>query len=139
MKVHLKNLQKLKKIDRSGLNRKIKEVCLCLSCDDREMEIVLCDNTMITRLNKEFFAIDRPTDVISFCLEDEISRGIWGEIIVSVEAALNYSEAHHCLWEEEMLRYIIHGILHLMGYDDHTPAEKRKMRRKENQLLQKIG
>ncbi len=138
MKVRLKNLQKAKKIDLIELRRRIGKVLCALGQEEKQIEIVLCDNRLIRELNRDFLGKDNPTDVIAFPLDGEDCQGIWGIVVISVEEADIYSRAHGLAWQEEMLRYIVHGILHLHGYKDKAADDRQRMRRKENQLLKKV-
>lgn len=135
MKLQLKNLQKVKKIRLNDIRRFLQAVSGEIGCSGKSLEVVLCDNALIRGLNCRFLHKDRPTDVIAFPLEGGPDTSLWGAVVVSVEEAVAYSGAHGLKWEEELARYLIHGILHLEGYDDHTPAQKRKMSRKENEIL----
>ncbi|MDP2924368.1 MAG: rRNA maturation RNase YbeY [Candidatus Omnitrophota bacterium] len=106
-----------------------------LSCD---VSIVLCDNKFIRRLNKDFFKKNNPTDVISFPLRDDFTRNYLGEIIISVEEANLRAKKYGNTWQQELLFYIIHGILHLLGYKDYTKRQRARMERKQNEIFYKL-
>jgi len=81
-------------------------------------------------LNKEYLSHDYVTDVLTFELgEDQ------GEIIICPQVACTNARAHQNTTEKEIILYVIHGILHLAGYDDHAPKDILEMRRMENELL----
>ena len=87
-------------------------------------------------LNKRFLRHDRPTDVLSFRYEGE---PIAGEILVAPGAARRYAARHGIPYEEELDRYVVHGLLHWLGYRDGTPQEQAVMRQQENTLLARCG
>lgn len=118
-----------------------------------EVSIALVDDAEMQALNKEYLGHDYPTDVVSFLLDSEASwsgpvrrpvrRGdglrLEGEIILGAEYAR--AEAETLGWdvESELCLYLVHGLLHLCGYDDLVPAEKRVMRRREREVFALLG
>ena len=135
MKIQVRNLQKVKKIKAAELRKKVKRILTALRISNKTLNIVLCENCIIRNLNKNFLHKNYATDVISFPLESSFPPGVWGEIVVSVEQAVNKCGQYSLTWEEELFLYIIHGILHLIGYDHRTVKDKRAMQRKEKELL----
>ena len=109
---------------------------------DAEISVALVDDKTIHTINRQFLNHDYATDVISFPLSDPDDGYLEGEIVVSTDTAAQES-ARLALsdWtaEKESYLYIIHGTLHLAGYDDHTPADLRKMVEAEIVCLKKIG
>lgn len=102
-----------------------------------ELSVVLTDNAFIRGLNGRFLGKDRPTDVIAFSLGEE--GGVWGEVYVSVERTREQAEEYGVLPEQELARCVIHGVLHLLGYDDGTERDRVRMRRKEEEYLKITG
>lgn len=121
-----------------------------------ELSVALVDNPMIRELNIRYLEHDYDTDVLSFLFDstggdeaaarraerdgrDAPPRGagkrIEGEIIVSVEMAVDMAREYGWNARDELLLYVVHGILHLTGYDDLTPREKEIMRRRERAVL----
>ncbi len=102
----------------------------------RELSVAVVDDKKIALLHEQFMGDDRPTDVLTFDLrEDSDDEAIEGEIVVSVDTARREAARRGLDVREELLRYVVHGVLHLVGLDDHTPAERRKMRRAEDEVL----
>lgn len=101
------------------------------------LSVLLVSDPFIRRLNKNFLSKDSPTDVLSFDLHTGKFRrkGLTGDIVVSVDAARLLSRTLKIPLKEEIGRYIIHGILHLTGYDDTTPVEKKSMWKRQEKLL----
>ncbi len=98
------------------------------------LSIVFVNDSEIQNLNLGFLGKERPTDVIAFPLDDEADE-IWGEIYISVDRAREQAKTYNVTIHEELARLVIHGILHLLGFKDHTCSERKKMTDKENQYL----
>ena len=105
------------------------------------VSLVFCDDATIQTLNRQFLNHDYPTDVLSFPLNPPTPDGRrWlGEIIISVETAERNARRYRQPLEWELLRLVIHGTLHLLGYEDTTPVGRRRMRRKERLYLSRLG
>jgi probable rRNA maturation factor len=103
------------------------------------LSLAFVTDDRLARLHGEFCADPAHTDVITFpALEAES----FGELCVSPQAALDYVKEHGGSPENELCRYVIHGYLHLLGYDDLQPKSKIKMRRQERiglSLAKQIG
>ncbi|MDA0379288.1 MAG: rRNA maturation RNase YbeY [Bacteroidetes bacterium] len=96
------------------------------------LSVVLADHGTVHSLNREWLDHDWTTDVISFLLEED---PVEGEVYVDVETAAERHEEFGAPLSDEILRYVIHGILHLCGHDDATDAEREAMRRLEDRYL----
>lgn len=102
-----------------------------------KLSIILTDDGMIRDLNCRFLKRDWATDVIAFPFGEE-EKGLWGEIYISEERARDQALIYDVSFEEELTRLIIHGILHLLGYQDKSEELKKKMEIKENHYLRYI-
>ena len=105
---------------------------------DAEISLAVVDDPTIHALNRRFLAHDEPTDVISFVLERG-PAGLEGEIVVSADTARRQAEAYGWPAEDELLLYVVHGALHLVGFDDTTSEAAAKMRHEEQQCLARWG
>ena len=94
---------------------------------DRSLSIALVSDREMARLNEQFHNTPGPTDVLTF----DYGNGE-AEIIISADHAFAHPRP-----ARELALYLVHGILHLQGYDDHTPAQRRRMRAAERRLLAK--
>ena len=121
-------------LDEARLKKALRAVLKDAGFDDGEISIAIVDDAEMHALNRKYLDHDYPTDVLSFLLEQESSR-IEGEIIVSADYASREAEIYGWTAEDEILLYIIHGSLHLAGYDDLEPAKKREMRAQERHYL----
>lgn len=106
---------------------------------DAEIGLAFVDNPTIHQLNKRYLHHDEPTDVLSFPLSDPGARKLAGELVLGVEVAqAQAAERGHDV-QAELTLYVIHGLLHLCGYDDHTDAGIQAMRQRERHYLAKLG
>ncbi len=90
-------------------------------------------------LHRAHLGIDAPTDVLAFDLRDDpAAPAVEGEVVVSGETAARQAPRFGVTPARELLRYVAHGVLHLVGHDDHDAAGRRRMRRAENRVLARI-
>lgn len=125
-----------------GLKGKLKRtVETVLKCEKLKtsatVSLVLCDDRTIHELNIRYLGHDYPTDVLSFPLRE--GELLVGEIIISVETAERNAKRFRQTLEQELLRLAIHGTLHLLGHDDATSQQRKRMRQKERRYLKLIG
>ena len=110
-----------------------------------EIECIVTDEATIHGLNKEFRGIDEPTDVLSFAFKDIDIAGkgtgfpiipdspeALGQIVVSLPTAAIQARGKRHSLEQELMVLVVHGMLHLLGYDHQTAAEERKMKLHES-------
>lgn len=90
---------------------------------DRSVSIAFVTDAASRRINRRFLKHDYPTDVISFPLGSDL----FGELVISADFARRESRERGIPVAEELLRYVAHGLLHLLGYDDRRPADRRRM------------
>lgn len=110
-----------------------------------EVDVTLVDDERIHELNREYRGADRPTDVLSFALnegdmsEPEAARLLLGDVIISAERALAQSREYDHSLAREICYLAVHGTLHLLGYDHGTPEDTAVMRQKEEEALRSLG
>ncbi|MCC6932764.1 MAG: rRNA maturation RNase YbeY [Deltaproteobacteria bacterium] len=116
-----------------------------LECEDFELSIVFCNDKEIAVLNKQYRNKAKATDVLSFSLrensKDSMISYILGDIVISVDSAKRQAREKKLSAKEELLRLLIHGFLHLLGYDHENVSIKkaRAMQKKEDELLNSLG
>ena len=95
--------------------------------------IVFVDDAYIRRLNHEYRHLNRATDVLSFSMDEgkEPETDVLGDVYVSMDRAREQAVRYHVPLDDELQRLVVHGCLHLLGYDHHRAADRRVMRRKE--------
>ena len=103
-----------------------------------DVSVAIVDDPTIHELNVQYLSHDYPTDVISFVLERR-EEHLEGEIIVSVDTAVELAEDYDWDWKHELLLYVIHGCLHLVGYNDKDPQAKVEMQQAERRHLTRFG
>ena len=103
-----------------------------------KVSVAIVDNATIHRLNREYLQHDEPTDVLSFVLEEN-EKTLDGEVVVSVETAAATAARFGWATADELLLYVVHGTLHLLGYDDQSPAALGEMRARERHYLLAFG
>ncbi len=100
-----------------------------------ELAVILTDHDEVLALNQAYLDHDYLTDVLSFSLGDGTSGVVEGEVYVDLDTAMERHAEFDATFEQEAVRYCIHGLLHLVGYDDTTPAERAVMQAREELYL----
>jgi probable rRNA maturation factor len=105
-----------------------------------ELNVAIVDDEQIARLHEEYMGDRTATDVLTFDLrDDDAQEAIEGEIVVSADTARREAKRRGLDRAEELTRYIIHGVLHLLGMDDSTTQDRQRMRREENRILKHLA
>ena len=104
-----------------------------VAADFQSLSIVLVGDTAMARLNRQYHATAGTTDVLSF----DYGAG-HGELIISVARAVAQARQFRTTPSRELALYVVHGLLHLQGHDDHTPGPRRRMRAAERRWLRKL-
>ena len=102
-------------------------------CPPGELSLALLTDPALARLHADFLGDPKTTDVITFAGQSAL--GLAGEICVSADTAAAYARQHRRRFADELTLYVVHGWLHLAGYDDLMPVKKRAMRRAERRAL----
>jgi probable rRNA maturation factor len=114
-----------------------------LGFQTQEVSITFASDRFVRRLNKKYRGFDRPTDVLAFAMREgewtEIQPQLLGDVVISVDTAKKQAlDLGHSL-NKELAILLIHGILHLVGYDHMQPLEAKKMQAVEKKILKHIG
>ena len=138
MAVQVRNQQRKIRLDTRFL-KKIGETTLAkMGAGEAECGLLLVDDRTMARLNERYRGIAGSTDVLSFPMREgpfeSLSPGLLGDVVISAETADRQARETGRPLLEEVAALVIHGILHLLGYDHQTPSEARKMRRLEGRL-----
>jgi probable rRNA maturation factor len=140
VRVSLANNQSAVEPDGARLRRLVRSLARQEGTRGGEVSIVFVDDAFIRELNHRYLGVRRATDVIAFPLDEEVGDDGWdliGEVYVSGERALAQARRHHVGLSNEVSRLVVHGVLHLLGYGDDTPSERRKMVRRQEAFLRK--
>ena len=103
-----------------------------------DLAVVFCDDAFLSEMHERHLDDPSPTDVITFDLGEE-GQGPAGELYVSVETARERAVRREVPLERELTLYVVHGALHLCGFDDHEPADRDRMRAAESLVLARLG
>lgn len=136
--ITISNCQKTLPLDRRRLRRTVSAILRDAEVDDAQISIAVVDDATIAKLHEQFLSDPEPTDVLSFLLDDSDGR-LEGEIIVSADTARSAAPRYKATADEELARYVIHGTLHLVGYDDTTASKRAIMRKQERKYLTQYG
>lgn len=137
----LRNRQRARPIDTRYLRRIIQSVLQDeLWLNDFEIGVYLVGVSEMIRVNETYLKHAGPTDVISFNYgSDASNHAICGELIVCVAVAVSQGRRFRTTWQSELVRYIIHGTLHLIGYDDLTARARHRMKSEEDRLVRRAA
>ena len=145
MNIVIANRQRTKKINTRLLKQIAGALLEELQVTEAELGINLVDEREMTLVNETFLQHAGSTDVITF---DHSTAGggspesrhrLQGELFISVDDAISQGKQFGATWQSEIVRYIVHGFLHLRGHDDVKPALRRRMKREENRLLRGLA
>lgn len=141
MAIAIENRQKKYKVDLKRLRGSLKKLLRELNRAESDLSVLLVDDEQIREFNRTYLQRDRSTNVISFAMGEgefgDINPQLLGDIILSVETACRDSEAEGIDFMDGMEFLVIHGLLHLLGYDHEnaTPQETSRMQEKERELF----
>ncbi len=130
--------------DRAVSLPRLREFTLALLEDELglpefELGILLVGAKTMAQVNQDFLGHEGSTDVITFDHRDNAQGPLFGELYICVAVAVEQAALFDTTWEEELARYVIHGVLHLLGFDDLSPQPRRLMKQKEGQLLRRLA
>ncbi len=127
-------------IDEERLRRRASRALAALGCDDAELSVWLCDDAVIRDLHCRYMGQDTATNVISFAQREgdfgDVEPEVLGDVVISTETARRDADEAGTALEDEVAFLLIHGILHLMGYDHEGDAADRapEMEARESEL-----
>ncbi len=126
-------------LDRAKLRRAVRKVFADADITEGRVSLAVVDNATIAKLNRKHLHRRGPTDVLAYNLHDINDAGpapiIWGEIVVSAEEAQQQAKERKLPFKSELLLYVIHGALHLVGFDDQTESDRRELEDKQGYYL----
>lgn len=137
MLIRICNSQRKFPIDTQEIESVVEKTLQLENIQTDEVTVHFVSKKKITELHDEFFDDPTPTDCISFPIDeaDEIGYNVLGEIFVCPEVAREYALQHGNDAQAELKLYVIHGLLHLIGYDDIDPKDRKVMRQKEKAVI----
>lgn len=142
MKIHIENQQRKHKVKILSLRRVAQTILNALACPKgTELSILLVDDEGIRVINRDYLHKDRPTNVISFAMQEgeggQVQPALLGDVVISAETAARDAAEAGLTFESELYFLLLHGILHLLGYDHErgTAAEALRMEDKEEEVF----
>jgi len=133
--VAVSNLQRKTRVSPERLRTVARRALAALGRADREVHVTVVDDRRIRALNARYLGVRRATDVLAFDLAGPGPGRLWGEVIVSVETAARQARQLGVPLAAELDLLVVHGLLHLAGYDDHEPRQARRMHERAREIL----
>ena len=157
MNLVIANRQRTKRINTRLLKQIVADLATELELTEPELGIALVGAKEMARVNWDFLQHEGSTDVITFDHQENVAQAsrlpplsankkrrrdaratLHGELFICVDDAVAQAKEYGTSWQSEAVRYVVHGVLHLLGYDDLKPALRREMKREENRLLSRL-
>ena len=142
--IHIENRQENQKIALETLEKVAQRILNDSGCPDAELSIVIVDDEQIQQINRDYLQRDKPTNVISFAMQEGedsgLHPGLLGDVIISADTAARDALEAELTFESELYFLLLHGILHLLGYDHErgTEEEAQRMEAREEELFSHI-
>ncbi len=138
--LYLRNRQRSQLVDTRFLRRLIRSLVVeDLQFHEYELGVYLVGTAAMSGINLQYLGHKGSTDVITFDYGDpQKTDWLAGDIFVSGPEAVIQARAFRTTWQQELARYIVHGLLHLQGYDDRQPVDRRSMKAAEERLVRKL-
>ena len=138
MKLDIQNLQSVAKIDKKKVIECVDRALNAMGEKDAELSLMLVNDMYIRNLNWKYRRSDSATDVLAFPMRDSrgLSGSVLGDVVISAETAQREAKKRKKDFQEELDLYLIHGILHLLGYNDEKPRARKKMQDKQKELVE---
>jgi len=143
MQISIQNRQRKFRIDNDRVIEWTRQILLMQKMSKGEIGLVFVNNRHIQTYNRDHRMIDRPTDVLAFPMREgfggDLHPTFLGDVMISLEMVEKEARLYQCEVEERLLHLLIHGILHLFGYDHTRSAhEAKRMERREKWILNRI-
>jgi probable rRNA maturation factor len=138
IEIHIADEQYAVKADEDRIRLAVTRILENEAIPNASISIAFVDDSAIHSVNRQYLEHDYPTDVLSFVLERDADR-LEGEIIASGETAAASAIKFGWSAQDELLLYVVHGTLHLLGYDDQTDSAREQMRARERHYLAQFG
>ena len=143
MKILIRNQQRLRSLNKEQISKAAEKILTILKQPRAELSILFVGDKKMLQLNTSYRGIRKSTDVLSFDSELPVSQAgpdhVLGDIVINVYRVTSQAEQWGTGFYDEVYRLLVHGTLHLLGYDhEDTPCRARKMKKKEEELLSAI-
>jgi probable rRNA maturation factor len=141
MKIAIENRQSRHQIRKRPLRSVARKILSASGCPDAQLSILIVDDVMIQEINRDYLNKDRSTNVISFAMQEGEGGGVQpdllGDVVISAETAARDAAEAQTSFESELYFLLLHGILHLLGYDHErgSQAEAKRMEAREREIF----
>ena len=140
MEILIEDRQDRYRIAHEEIKKKAKTILNALECHDGELSILIVNDPEIAKLNKTHLGRSGPTNVIAFSMQEgpfgQINPNLLGDVVISLDTAAREAQDAGISVESRLDQLLIHGVLHLFGFDhDKTSEQAKAMRMKEEELL----
>lgn len=141
MKIHIENRQNRLKIKKLDLRKVARRILSASGCPDAELSVLIVDDDEIRIINRDYLGRDKTTNVISFAMQEGegagIQPGLLGDVVISADTAARDAAEAGLPFASELYFLLLHGILHLLGYDHERGSESdaRVMEAKEQEIF----
>ncbi|MEA3544115.1 MAG: rRNA maturation RNase YbeY [Thermodesulfobacteriota bacterium] len=141
MRIQIENCQRQHKILKRPLRKIARRILSVSGYPDAELSILILDNAGIQKINRDYLQRDRPTNVISFAMQEGEGAGlsplVLGDVVISAERAAADAAEAGIPFEHELWFLLVHGVLHLLGYDHErgTVCEAERMEARESEIF----
>jgi probable rRNA maturation factor len=145
MNIVIANRQRVQKINTRLLKQIIGGLFAEIEIPTAELGVNLVGAREMALVNETFLNHEGSTDVITFDHAKKRNpksrkrQEIHGELFVCIDDAITQAKQFKTSWQSEVVRYVVHGVLHILSHDDLKPSARRKMKREENRLLRKLS
>ncbi len=141
IKIEVANMQDGLKVNPSHIKKVVKSVLKDENVENAEVSVALVDNERMAKINGRYCNRNYPTDVLAFPLETDFDgKGtMLADIIASCEMASERARELDISPQAEVMFYIVHGLLHILGYDDATAKKRRQMDTLQRTILREFG
>ena len=142
MPVHMQTQVRRVTFDQARLDRQAQAILSDIGEASAELGILFVGDQRMRRLNLQYRGKDRTTDVLAFAMREapHCSSGLLGDVVIAVPTAVRQAKQGQRSLDEELVVLLVHGILHLCGYDhERSEKEARRMRRRERMILRSLA
>ncbi len=136
--LYVRNRQRTRPLDLRLLERIAAELIARTCQAEFHIGVLLVGALEMTRLNEAFLRHQGSTDVLAFGYTDDHTHSLHGEVFICVEEAIRQARRYGTTWQEEVVRYLAHGLLHFQGYKDSTSPQRKRMKALEDALLRAV-
>jgi probable rRNA maturation factor len=144
MSIYVENRQKQQKLDLRRLRARIERILAELACSQADVSVIFVSDAEIRDFNRKYLGRDSATNVISFSMREgefsDVNPSLLGDIVISLDTALRDAEREGLSLEDELDYLLIHGVLHLLGYDHERSGKEaaREMEKRQDELFMRL-